>query len=33
VTLASQAGIAIIACLAFNLLLGHGGMVSFGHAM
>jgi branched-chain amino acid transport system permease protein len=33
VTLASQAGIAIVACLAFNLLLGHGGMVSFGHAM
>jgi branched-chain amino acid transport system permease protein len=33
VTLASQAGIAIIACLAFNLLFGHGGMVSFGHAM
>lgn len=33
VTLASQTGIAIIACLAFNLLFGHGGMVSFGHAM
>jgi branched-chain amino acid transport system permease protein len=26
-------GIAIIACLAFNMLLGQGGMLSFGHAV
>ncbi len=29
----SQMGIAIIACLAYNLLLGQGGMLSFGHAV
>ncbi|MBL8361925.1 MAG: branched-chain amino acid ABC transporter permease [Rubrivivax sp.] len=29
----SQMGIAIIACLAFNMLLGQGGMLSFGHAV
>jgi branched-chain amino acid transport system permease protein len=29
----SQIGIAIIACLAFNMLLGQGGMLSFGHAV
>jgi len=32
VTLLSQIGIAVIACLSFNLLLGQGGMLSFGHA-
>ncbi len=32
-TMLSQMGIAIIACLAFNMLLGHGGMLSFGHAV
>jgi branched-chain amino acid transport system permease protein len=32
-TLLSQMGIAIIACLSFNLLLGQGGMLSFGHAL
>ncbi|EGJ10435.1 branched-chain amino acid ABC transporter permease [Rubrivivax benzoatilyticus] len=32
-TLLSQIGIAIVACLAFNLLLGQGGMLSFGHAV
>jgi branched-chain amino acid transport system permease protein len=32
-TMLSQIGIAIIACLAFNMLLGHGGMLSFGHAV
>ena len=29
----SQMGVAIIACLAYNLLLGQGGMLSFGHAV
>ncbi len=33
ITLLSQAGIAVIACLSFNLLLGQGGMLSFGHAV
>lgn len=32
-TLLSQMGIAIIACLSYNLLLGQGGMLSFGHAV
>jgi len=32
-TLLAQIGIAIIACLSFNLLLGQGGMLSFGHAV
>jgi len=32
-TMLSQMGIAIIACLAFNMLLGQGGMLSFGHAV
>jgi branched-chain amino acid transport system permease protein len=32
-TLLSQVGIAIIACLAYNILLGQGGMLSFGHAV
>ncbi len=29
----SQVGIAVIACLAYNMLLGQGGMLSFGHAV
>lgn len=33
VTMLSQMGIAIIACLSFNMLLGQGGMLSFGHAV
>jgi branched-chain amino acid transport system permease protein len=32
-TMLSQMGIAIIACLSFNILLGQGGMLSFGHAV
>lgn len=32
-TLLSQMGIIIISCLSFNLLLGEGGMLSFGHAV
>ncbi len=32
-TMLSQMGIAIIACLSFNMLLGQGGMLSFGHAV
>jgi len=32
-TLLSQVGIGIIACLAYNILLGQGGMLSFGHAV
>ncbi|MBP6899560.1 MAG: branched-chain amino acid ABC transporter permease [Burkholderiaceae bacterium] len=32
-TMLSQIGIAIIACLAYNMLLGQGGMLSFGHAV
>jgi branched-chain amino acid transport system permease protein len=33
VSLLSQMGIAIIACLSYNMLLGQGGMLSFGHAV
>jgi branched-chain amino acid transport system permease protein len=29
----SQIGIAIVACLSYNILLGQGGMLSFGHAV
>ncbi|GAB1389245.1 MAG: hypothetical protein AMXMBFR78_29150 [Rubrivivax sp.] len=29
----TQIGVAIIACLAFNILLGQGGLLSFGHAV
>ena len=29
----AQIGIAIVACLSFNMLLGQGGMLSFGHAV
>jgi branched-chain amino acid transport system permease protein len=32
-TILSQMGISIVACLAFNMLLGQGGMLSFGHAV
>jgi branched-chain amino acid transport system permease protein len=32
-TMLSQMGIAIVACLAYNMLLGQGGMLSFGHAV
>ncbi len=32
-TMMSQMGIAIIACLSYNILLGQGGMLSFGHAV
>jgi branched-chain amino acid transport system permease protein len=32
-TMMSQMGIAIIACLSYNVLLGQGGMLSFGHAV
>ena len=32
-TMLSQMGIAIIACLSYNFLLGQGGMLSFGHAV
>ncbi|MGE4244098.1 branched-chain amino acid ABC transporter permease [Ramlibacter sp.] len=33
VTILSQIGIGIIACLSYNMLLGQGGMLSFGHAV
>ncbi len=33
VTMLAQMGIATIACLSYNLLLGQGGMLSFGHAV
>jgi branched-chain amino acid transport system permease protein len=32
-TMLTQIGIGIIACLAYNILLGQGGMLSFGHAV
>jgi branched-chain amino acid transport system permease protein len=32
-TMLTQIGIATIACLAYNMLLGQGGMLSFGHAV
>jgi branched-chain amino acid transport system permease protein len=32
-TMLCQMGIAIIACLSYNILLGQGGMLSFGHAV
>ena len=31
--LLAQMGIAVIACLSYNILLGQGGMLSFGHAV
>ncbi len=33
ITMLSQMGIAIVACLSYNILLGQGGMLSFGHAV
>jgi len=33
VSLWTQMGIAVVACLSYNLLLGQGGMLSFGHAV
>lgn len=33
ITMLSQMGVAIIACLSYNILLGQGGMLSFGHAV
>jgi branched-chain amino acid transport system permease protein len=33
VSMLAQMGIAIIACLSYNILLGQGGMLSFGHAV
>ncbi len=33
VSLLSQMGIAIVACLSYNVLLGQGGMLSFGHSV
>jgi branched-chain amino acid transport system permease protein len=32
-TMLSQMGIAIVACLAYNVIFGQGGMLSFGHAV
>jgi branched-chain amino acid transport system permease protein len=32
-TMLTQMGVAIIACLSYNVLLGQGGMLSFGHAV
>ena len=32
-TMLSQIGIAIVACLSYNMLFGQGGMLSFGHAV
>ncbi|MCB1981215.1 MAG: branched-chain amino acid ABC transporter permease, partial [Rhodoferax sp.] len=32
-TMLSQVGIAIVACLAYNVIFGQGGMLSFGHAV
>ncbi|MEY2684302.1 MAG: hypothetical protein RJA09_1446 [Pseudomonadota bacterium] len=33
ITMLSQMGLAILACLSYNMLLGQGGMLSFGHAV
>jgi branched-chain amino acid transport system permease protein len=33
VSMLSQMGVAIVACLSYNMLLGQGGMLSFGHAV
>ncbi|HVE54126.1 MAG TPA: branched-chain amino acid ABC transporter permease, partial [Ramlibacter sp.] len=33
VSMMSQMGVAIVACLSYNMLLGQGGMLSFGHAV
>src|SRR6478609_11092049 len=32
-TMLSQAGYLVIICLSYNILLGQGGMLSFGHAV
>src|SRR6476620_9028626 len=32
-TMLSQAGYLVIVCLSYNILLGQGGMLSFGHAV
>jgi branched-chain amino acid transport system permease protein len=32
-TMLTQMGIAVIVCLSYNMLLGQGGMLSFGHAV
>ena len=32
-TMLCQMGVAIIVCLSYNMLLGQGGMLSFGHAV
>src|SRR6185503_3553423 len=32
-TILSQMGIGMVACLSYNMLLGQGGMLSFGHAV
>ncbi len=32
-TMLSKMGIGIIVCLSYNILLGQGGMLSFGHAV
>jgi len=33
ITMLTQMGVAIVACLSYNILLGQGGMLSFGHAV
>ncbi|MDO5692425.1 MAG: branched-chain amino acid ABC transporter permease [Pseudomonadota bacterium] len=33
ISMLAQMGVAIIACLSYNILLGQGGMLSFGHAV
>ncbi len=33
ISMLAQMGIAIVACLSYNMLLGQGGMLSFGHAV
>ena len=33
ISMLAQIGIAIVACLSYNILLGQGGMLSFGHAV
>lgn len=33
ISMLSQMGVAIVACLSYNMLLGQGGMLSFGHAV
>src|SRR3954451_16808832 len=33
ISMLSQVGVAVVACLSYNMLLGQGGMLSFGHAV